>query len=169
MSFSGLARLLPIVAAFLAMAGWQGEALAEPAATRTAGAPTSLAQDPDDESIARQIAALRRQRNDIDRAGPIIFLVLGGTIGLVSLGATQMRGGLGAEGNPPTGSPTGLYIVSGLGFTIALASLIWLVDCNQQRGEIEERIEKLQRRSAFVLPSFDPLAKSAGLSLSGRF
>lgn len=125
---------------------------------------------------ASRIAVLRHERDDIHRGLPIALLVVGGVVGVTSLELTMLQGlrGMGDSSTPPpAGSPTGLYVASGVGFAAAAVGLVWLIDCNQQRGEIEDRIERLsshsRRAGTLVLPAADPGTKTWGVTLFQRF
>lgn len=139
-----------------------------PRAVRTLDAPS----DDADGIVEQRIAGLRRERDSIDRAGPITLLVAGGIVGVFSLQLTALSGLRAMSDSadpPPPSSPTGFYVASGIGFAMAIGGLVWLVDCNQRRGRIEHRVEKLRRQSAFVLPTIEPKTGTAGLAFTGTF
>jgi hypothetical protein len=159
--------------AFLAVSASPRRALADqvtepPRAVRTLDAPS----DDENGMTEKRIVRLHRERDSIDRAAPITLLIAGGVVGVFSLQLAALSGLRAMSDSPdssPRSSPTGFYVASGIGFAMAIGGLVWLVDCNQRRGDIERRIEKLRRQSAFVLPTIEPKTGTAGLAFTGSF
>jgi hypothetical protein len=152
-------RLIPAFCFGLALAGPRA-ALAEPP------------DEPDDGVNSAAIASLQRERDGLSRGGPVALICVGGAVGLISLGFVNLRyeqrmseGGWSSD---PPPSPMGLYVASTLGFMAAIGGIVWLIDVNHERIELDERIARL-RRNALVVPVLDPTTKTAAISVLGHF